>query len=438
MAVDFGGADAVGRFDLAVQADGKIVAVGQYISDRLEFGVVRLNPDGTLDPSFGDGGRVLFGADLDAGFTRPRGLAVQADGKIVVAGDQASYDSFGVIRLNADGSLDETFDGDGRARVDFPAAVGAAAAESLGGLALQDDGKIILVGAVADDSFDQNQDFAVARLNGDGTLDESFGDGGHRVLPLDLGGVGADHDEATAVAVQPDGKIVVVGRADVGLVQGEFQALATEDFAAVRLNPDGTTDAAFGDGGVAVVPFDPGTEDADRTNDVPVAVAVQPDGRIVILGNTSPALGEILGSDFRYAVARLDADGRLDDGFAGDGTLTLDLGGLYGSPYTDVFGFAHDLAIQPDGKIIVVGDAVSLTADDAQESSSAFAATRLNADGTPDATFGDGGRATVAIFPDDPGHLGSARAAACSPTASSSSAASRSTRGSARSSPSPG
>lgn len=230
---DFGGYDE--SRDMAVQADGKIVTVG--LSEPPEggaadFALARYNPNGSLDTSFDGDGMVL--TDVSGGGEDiADGVAVQPDGKIVVVGRSmdpvSGGNRFTVVRYNANGSLDSSFDGDGIARTDFGAGVQEAYA-----VAVQANGAIVAVG-------ESGANVAVARYNPvDGSLDSSF-DGDGKVTTTFAGGSATAYD----VALQSDGKVVVTGRA------GYNYPANASDFAVARYNPDGSLDTGFdGDGRV--------------------------------------------------------------------------------------------------------------------------------------------------------------------------------------------
>lgn len=184
--------------DVAVQSDGKIVLVGDTNIAASAAYVLRYNPDGTLDSTFGTGGKATV--TIDSSDFSPTAVAVQSDGRIVVAGD--SGDNFAVARLNADGTLDSTFGTGGTVVTDFG---GSDRAEDV---AVQSDGRIIVVGTHGNplSGVQSENDFAVARYNSDGSLDITFGTGGK--VTTDFAG---DDDSADAVVVQSDGRIVVGG-----------------------------------------------------------------------------------------------------------------------------------------------------------------------------------------------------------------------------------
>jgi uncharacterized delta-60 repeat protein len=377
--VDFGAAEA--GWAAALQADGRIVVAG-YASENGDFAVVRFNAGGSLDTSFSFDGRntVNFGgADL------AKAVLVQANGRIVVAGWTWNGGDAALARLNVDGSLDPTFDGDGKATIGDAATSSAADA-----VLLQPDGRLVATGYVdgtltiwrlnANGSLDygfggggaaalgfgvaaygyaavrqadgrivavgySGTDSAIARVNANGSPDETFGGEGARAFSF--GG----YEVARSVLVQPDGRIVAAGIQD-------------GDFTVMRLLPHGSFDTSFAQGGVRELDFG-GYEDAS-------AIARQADGKLVVAGHTFfPDGGQGL------AVARLNPDGSPDATFDGDGLRVLDFPG---------YDYAYALLVQPDGRIVVVGHG-GVNAD--------FAVTRLNANGSPDVSFGAGGWVSV-------------------------------------------
>ncbi|MFD3476717.1 calcium-binding protein [Streptomyces sp. NPDC058695] len=288
---------------VALQPDGKIVAVGSSwrgYENCCWFTVARYNTNGTLDPSFGGGdGRVFtdFGSPDEA-----RDVAVQPDGKIIALG--TSGGEAALARYNADGTPDTSFGGgDGKVTTD-PAPESLQEGGDARALALQPDGKIVVGGQVGTTRFD----FVVLRYNVNGTLDTSFsGDGIERT---DFG----DYESVEGLAVQPDGRIVAAGG-------------SSGRFALARYNVNGSSDTTFGNAGRVLTPGG-GAQD----------VVLQPDGRIVVPGSNGP------GGDF--AVLRYNTNGSLDSGFGTGGLVTTDFGGS---------DQAHGVALQPDGKIVAAG-----------------------------------------------------------------------------------
>ncbi|MGE0028095.1 MAG: hypothetical protein AB7O78_02375 [Thermoleophilia bacterium] len=279
---------------VALQPDGAIVVAGtSNAGDGTDFAVARLrNPQGDLDPAFGGGTGRSLGGFAPGSRDSASAVALQPDGRIVVAGEtnvNGDYD-FAVARLrNPDGTFDPTFNGTGRAVVRF----GAATSESVRGVAVQRDGRIVVAGTT---NASGNDDFAVARLEEDGTPDQAFGGGDGRVV-VEFPGV----DQLQAMLLQPDGKIILAGSSG-------------KDASVMRLRPDGRLDTAFGVGGRTLVNFGADDESAN-------AVALAPNGAIVMAG-TSNSTGRA-----DIAVARLEGD---PQPAGGRGPVTVTGGGAGG------------------------------------------------------------------------------------------------------------
>jgi uncharacterized delta-60 repeat protein len=340
----FAGGD--GASGVAIQGDGKIVAVGAAGGGQANFAVARYNPNGSLDTSFSGDGRQTtdFGKEDEAS-----GVAIQGTGKIVAIGDtesNATGSRFAVSRYNPSGSLDTTFSGDGRQTTDFGAYRDGAEA-----VALQGDGKIVVVGVAGGTSSD---DFAIARYNPNGSLDTTFSGDGMQGTTFS----GWDYANATGVAIQGDGKIVVVG-----LAGGPMYSAA---FAIARYNPNGSLDTSFSGDGKETTAFT-GSDEAR-------GVAIQGNGKIVAVGTTSDPID----GTGEFALVRYNANGSLDTSFSGDGKQTTDFGCSCAG--------ARAVAIQGDGKIVAAG---------AAGANSDLAVARYNADGSLDTSFsGDGEQTT--------------------------------------------
>jgi len=333
-------------YPVAIQSDGKIVVAGKsYNGLNYDFGVVRYNDNGSLDTTFGVNGKVItdFGNDF------PKAMAIQSDGKILVAGVNFSSSSlkFAVVRYNIDGSLDTTFDTDGKVTTNYNGSDCHAYA-----LALQSDGKIVLAGDARNGSGYLG--FAAMRYNTDGSLDTSFGTNG-KVFTL-FGAPGVTSDSANAVAIQNDGKIVLVGSS---FLYSPSPGLSR--FAALRYNADGSLDTSFDNDGMLTSSF-------GAFNDEGTSLAIQNDGKLVIGANSSLAQN---GTEI-FAMARLNTDGSFDTTFDSDGKLTTPIGTFSNG--------LHSTILQADGKILVAGYSNSLN-------NNVFTIVRYNIDGSLDTSF---------------------------------------------------
>ncbi len=321
---------------VGLQADGKILVAGVTSNGaNNDYTLVRYNADGSLDTSFGTGGKVVL--DFANSDDMAKALVIQGDGKIVVAGSTnnisvaaTTNQDFALARFNADGSIDTSFGAAGKVITDF-----AGAADYAYALALQSDGKLIAVGS-SDSAGVTKTDFALARYNADGTLDTSFGTGGKVTTDFM-----SASDSAQALALQSDGKIIAVGWAFNG---------TNNDFAMARYNVDGTLDAGCGGNGKVLRDF-AGTHDEAST------VAIQGDGKIVVGGNTQ------VGTQRDFAIARFTSFCSVDTNFGATQYVTADFAGKDDR--------IAALNLQSDGKIIASGYAATATGDD-------FAMLRLN------------------------------------------------------------
>jgi uncharacterized delta-60 repeat protein len=347
--VSFGNADPgkvitpFGTTDLAFaltrQGDGKLVAAG-YVGPRnggitefsTGFGLARYNEDGTLDPKFGDWGEVV--TPIDGHDASATSVLVQPDGKIVAAG-QSGGRSFALARYQKDGGLDPSFGTGGIVTT----AIGEADSGAWA-LVRQEDGKLVAAGFAVEGG---SLTVALVRYRQDGSLDTSFGGGG--IVTTAIAG-GAN---AQSLVVQPDGKLVVGGPAEVGG--------GTHVFALARYQPDGSLDASFGTSGIVT------TAIADTA--VNFALVLQPDLKLVAAG------GAVTGEQENFALARYNADGSPDGTFGTGGVVT-----------TPQWGGARALAVQPDGKLIAAGELVSPFV---------LGLIRYDSDGSVDTTFGNGG-----------------------------------------------
>jgi uncharacterized delta-60 repeat protein len=380
----FGPGRVAAAYAVAVQRDGKIVAAGTVSTDASSaFAVVRYRTDGSLDPTFGGDGKVLVPLGGAA-----YAVAIQGDGKLVVAGGAGSR--FGVVRLNADGSLDPTFGENGEVTTDVttpgdPGSRGGGAAA----VALQSDGKIVVAGTRGDeDEAESDTDAVLVRYKVDGSLDTTFGTNG-----ITIANPGGVRTEGHAVVVKPTGKILVAGVADLQFMLARFNSDGTDDrsfgrsgavvttfgtdhsdegfdltlldhgkivlagedcppghacvnhsrFALARYTRDGTLDPSFSGDGKRITRFGPGRGAAAY------AVAVQRDGKIVAAGRQGWGCSPSgCPTNSRFALAQYNADGSLDTSFGEQGKLTV----RFGRPS---FAWAADVVIQDDGKIVAAG-----------------------------------------------------------------------------------
>jgi uncharacterized delta-60 repeat protein len=271
---------------LVLQSDGKIVAAGWANrgagAGGRDFAVARFQPDGSADPTFGDGGTVFTSIAAGDGLDAIQGADLQSDGKIVVGGvaDMGVANggrNFAVARYDVNGDLDPTFGSNGI--VTTAVSVGSFN-EAVIDLVVQDDGKIVAGGSarMSPTTFD----FALVRYNPDGTLDSSFGTGG--IVRTDLG---SNVDFLFDITLQADGKIVAVGQTG--------PTFGAADFAVVRHNPDGTLDTAFGDGGIVKTSVGSGYDAA-------FAAEMQKNDKIVVGGEC-----EVAGTGLDVCVARYKA-----------------------------------------------------------------------------------------------------------------------------------
>jgi uncharacterized delta-60 repeat protein len=344
---------------MVIQPDGKIV-VGGAAGSR--FALIRLNSDGSLDSTFGVGGKV-FTNGISGELTA---LALQPlDGKIVAVGHNSSAPfQFVVIRYNANGSPDTTFDGDGDndgvILTPFPGGQAFATA-----VVLQDDGKIVVAGSAG-------ADVALARYTSNGSLDNGFGPDLTGQIVTDFGA-----EESVHAAVLQGDKIVVGGMRRVTIVGPP--ASNPGDFFLARYDTSGDVDGTFGSSGLVTTDFsDLRPAYVGDSSDIVTGLAVQPDGKIVAAGYFEQDNG---GGD-AFLLARYDAlDGSLDPAFGN--AVPLD------GRATGPSGSASAVVLQLDGKIVAGGFQVD--ASDVAR----FGVTRYDADGSLDASFGTGGIVTT-------------------------------------------
>ncbi|OFY85771.1 MAG: hypothetical protein A3F72_21590 [Bacteroidetes bacterium RIFCSPLOWO2_12_FULL_35_15] len=329
-----------GATAVAIQSDGKIVAGGYTFGATLDFAVVRYNTDGSLDLTFDGDGKAIAG--VGTGNDLARTMLIQPDGKIVLAGKSivGSVGNFGLARFNSDGSLDNTFDSDGV----LTTALGTNSADAADALSvkIQSNGKIVVTGDFTPNNGPDG--LPLVRYNTDGSLDNTFGTGGKIITYI-----GRSFNNGKAMAIQPDGQIVVASESDT------INSPTQDDFVVLRYNTDGTPDNTFGANGITI-------SDLYGGDDRPAAMLLQPDGKIIVAGFTW------LPSEFYpdFTVARYLSNGTLDNTFGTGGSVWTDMGTGTNT--------SSAVALAPDGKI-VVGGAVN-----AGLATSDFAIARYNAD----------------------------------------------------------
>lgn len=312
---------AIGTFDdearaIALQGDGKILVAGHsFNSSNYDFAVVRYNSDGSIDTSFGNNGIAI--TPIGSGDEKARAVAMQNDGKIVVAGYtySGSSDAIAVVRYNSNGSLDNSFDTDG-----IVVTAEGGYNEYAQAVGIQADGKIVVAGGVY---YINNFDVRLVRYNSNGTKDNSFdGDGMLRTA------VTANYnDYANAMVIQPDGKIVIGGFSNDGL---------NADFLLIRYHADGTPDNSFSsDGIVSSNLFGSFYEYGN-------GLTIQADGKLLLCGNTN-------NSNYDFVTLRYTTAGSLDSTFDNDGVVVTDFGTL-----TDM-GHAVAVAVTSNGRVVVAG-----------------------------------------------------------------------------------
>lgn len=337
-------------------ANGTGTIAGENVTD-VAVNCTTPPASGSLDPEFGGNGKVT--ASLPA----TEAMVLQSDGKIVLLGRSS------LARYNSDGTVDSTFGTAGLVLVQF---LGSSTPTSI---ALQSDGKIVVGGRSGRALADGLTNFALVRLNTNGSIDTTFGDNGF--VYTDFNG---NFDLLENVLIQSDGRIVAAGNAAVASGNtGTF----INAFAAARYTSDGVLDSSFGNNGLA-------TETATITGEQEVclarAAALQPDDAIVFAGSFDE--GDDDGTDGDSCAMRFTANGQRDAGFGEGGVVVIDY--FEGNPIDDdddQFDAALALVVQPDGRIVLAGQGSNFNED--------FLVARLNADGSRDASFGTDGSVRI-------------------------------------------
>jgi uncharacterized delta-60 repeat protein len=333
-------------YAVAIDHHDRIVVAGSTLDPHPDIALARFTPGGRLDPTFGSGGKVV--ADLGAN-DYAFDVAIQDDGGIVVVGEREApaSDRFVVQRYRPNGTLDPGFANAGTALTGFGRRF-----QSANAVAITPGGRIVVAGSTSNGITSRS---VVARYLGDGRLDRSFGGDGRVTTD-----VSPSAEQFTDLVIQPDGRIVAAGWAEVSLVPV---------FTAVRYTSDGRLDRSFDGDGISRVDVSTG---ADRAN----AIAETNDGRLVLAGAASA------GGRAEWGVIRLGPRGHLDPTFADRGRLVTDFG--------PAFDEANAVAVQDNGKMLLAGRIREGTKDD-------IGVLRLKPGGGHDRTFAAGGRALTDV-----------------------------------------
>ncbi|MGP0066705.1 MAG: Calx-beta domain-containing protein [Isosphaeraceae bacterium] len=351
---------------ITLQPDGKIVAAGSggTVNGVNAVSVWRTDAVGQLDPSFGQQGLALIPF---ASFSQITGVGIDPDGKIVVVGtaNGASHRELALLRLNADGSLDTTFGTGGL--VTASVSLGDDFAQAM---AIEPDGSILVAGSIG--SASGAAALGLVHFNADGSLDIGFGSGGVISYPAVGSGLGA-------MLQQPDGKWLLVGGGGAGSLSGGGGVASGF---ALRLNPDFSIDTTFGTNGIASLAW----------GEFYTCIALQPDGKILIGGGEGPLGGG------QCTIGRLNPDGSLDTSFG--------QGGSVAASFADQASAFNSLIVQPDGKIVGIG--YTAAAGGNAGSGSYTVAARYLPDGSLDSSFAAGGSLQFAVSGDNADSPGAA------------------------------
>lgn len=333
---------------MVVQADGKIVvAGGTGYASNIEIGVSRLNTDGTVDTTFGTDGVTLINSGWIKSFVYD--MDVQPDGKIVLAGYRWNNETgdFLMVRLNEDGSLDDSFGTNGIAIIDNGE---TEVAESF---TILPDGKFIISGYVFDN-------FSMIRINHDGTVDTTFGNNGWVITEF-----GDSSSYSFVTTVNADGRIVLGG-----MLLGFDNKYK---YAAAAYNSDGSLDTSFGTDGKVIL-------NVGNDNDFGIRLIQLEDGKILFGGHSYYGTNPLR---YELAVARLNSDGSMDTSYGNNGVFKSRF-------VTNGESYLADMVLQADGKLVLTGPAN-------ESGTYTFGITRATADGQLDTTFGDAGKVITYI-----------------------------------------
>lgn len=348
---------------MALQPDGKIIAVGASFDNR--FGIVRYNVNGQLDTTFDGDGKVTtsFGTGT---YGWPNFVSVHADGKILVAGISAnltgvSVTNFAVARYNTNGSLDTSYDTDGKATNQFAAADLSLIVTSI---LEQPNGKFLVTTTETPNSYTygMTDNFTTRSYNPDATIDTAFGTNGKVSTAVQEG-----YNRSKMATLQPDGKILVAGFSHVSLSE-------QNDFNVVRYTSNGALDPSFDSDGKVFTAF-------DSSNDEMAVLLLQPDGKFIGVGTKRNAPANQNGTK-DIALSKYNSNGSLDNSFGISGKVVSVFGTQINTP-------THAIS-QPDGKIVVANKYYSFYGDVYH-----YELIRYTVSGSIDATFGTNGKVVL-------------------------------------------
>ena len=331
------GGDDENIWELALQPDGKIVAAGEAVTATGGFDVAlaRFNPDGTLDTSFGTGGKLTTAIGPGTGRDRAFQVMIVPGGKILVAGfaemgPGAGRRNFMLARYHPDGTLDGSF-GSGGIVITRVAPGDNRDNVATDGMTIDAAGRIVVVGVADMGAGAGRSNFAVARYNSDGTLDASFDVDGIVTTAI---ASGDNFDNAITVAIDENGKVLVGGILD----SGGF----VFDWGFARYNADGSIDTSFGAGGTLTANVGPGNTDDDLEE-----IVIQSTGKFLVGGSAAPT---VAGVDSDFVVARYNPNGSLDGSFGNGGIVTTNTAAGNGSDEI------YAIALASDAKLVVSGE----------------------------------------------------------------------------------
>jgi uncharacterized delta-60 repeat protein len=347
---------------LLVYPDGKILHIASSATGTKH---TRYLPDGALDITFGTGGTIDVPAGTGLGNLRD--ALLMQDGRYVIVGHTTfnGVSTFGVMRFHANGSPDNSFDGDGKVAVPIPSG------GAVGSVALQPDGKLVITGGSRVSGEDM---FTTVRLLSNGALDTSFDGDGMVYTNFNDG-----YEGGRAVAIQTDGKIVVAGEV-MNLHTGFGVPNTNQDIGVVRYLPDGTLDVSFDGDGKA-------TMWSINLTDFVTDVMIQPDGRIVVGG-------------YQYVTGDPDSTYLFAQSYLPNGGPDVAFGGG-GQSRTQMNGEATgtDAALQADGKVLVAGYRVCFSTFCINPGNGGVSVVRFLQNGQLDPTFGGSGKIEYAYQP---------------------------------------